>query len=510
MKRQMGSNARQWVERLEDRTLLSGWATVSDYPLGGSSGFSRAMAADSAGNVYSVGDISNNSNLVVGFVREKPAGSSSWSTIEQYKYNDGTGANFYGAAADAKGDLFVSGMGGASNHWIVLEKPAGQSTFKLIDDIGSKTQASSTSGNAQAICVDGSGNVFAAGALIVSTTNNRMTTTTVDWVVRELAAGKSAFVTIDSVASTSAAAASITSINSGPNAGLYAAGHLTTGSSNYWAVRKSSDGGATWNTVDLTSFQSTRAAGAHSITADSAGNLFVAGIGTPSGTTTHWMVRESNDGGGSWTTVDDYQIVAGSTAYAWSTASDSTGNVYVTGWANDPSASSHWIVRTNVGGNWHTIDDYQLAAGKTADASSVVVDHAGNVYAAGEALDAFSGTHLIVRELPALAAAIATPSQNPATGAYSTTIRFNRPVSGFDLSDLTLTTPGGSSIPGSDLASDGATLTTGDNVSFVLTLPAGLTGNGGAYILTLTATGSGITDADLLALTRDASMSWTE
>ena len=89
------------------------------------------------------------------------------------------------------------------------------------------------------------------------------------------------------------------------------------------------------------------------------------------------------------------------------------------------------------------------------------------------------------------------------------TISFHRAVTGFDLSDLTLTTPSGT-FGGSNLIADDATLTTSDNINYVLTLPSELTDSSGSYQLLLSATGSGIMEGNGLPLVDGASVTWTE
>jgi hypothetical protein len=93
---------------------------------------------------------------------------------------------------------------------------------------------------------------------------------------------------------------------------------------------------------------------------------------------------------------------------------------------------------------------------------------------------------------------------DPRTTAIDTvTILFSEPVTGLDLADLRLTR-NGSTIP----LTASQTLSTADNVSWVLGGLAGLTGASGTYVLTLTAAGSGVTDGGGRALAGDASDTW--
>lgn len=512
--RKRTSRATCLVQPLESRTLLSGWSTVDDYQLvAGKSAAPGAVVADTAGNVYAVGAATNSAGINLGIVREKPAGSNAWTTVATYNYSDGKGAHFSSAALDAAGDLFVGGysFSGGASHWLVLEMPAGQQALSVIDDVapvGLSTQYATSLVTCKGVAVDAAGDVFAVGGN--QTVTNRSGSSQQSWMVRERVAGQTAFSTVDklTVSGSIDSAQSVAVINSGPNAGVYVAGQT---SSRYWVVRKSSNGTA-WSTADLFQYHpnSTDPSNAFAIAADATGNLYVTGygnksvtVGTTTATVTHWIVRQSTNAGATWTTSDDF--VSGSQAEGWGAGTDAFGNVYVTGRDNGGGTTDS-VVRTNAGGTWHTIDDF--SDGTASTAFGIAADTQGNLYTISNAVISGGGIHWITRELPALSATLATPTLG-STGTYLTTISFNRAISGFDLSDLTLTTAGGA-FGGSDLIADGATLTTSDNINYVLSLPSELTAAGGSYQLLLAAAGSGIVDGNGLALLTDALVSWSQ
>ena len=113
---------------------------------------------------------------------------------------------------------------------------------------------------------------------------------------------------------------------------------------------------------------------------------------------------------------------------------------------------------------------------------------------------------ILVQSGPALTADIIDVQPDPrAAGAGQITVRFNQAVSGFDLSDLQLTrsTDGKVSLlPGS------ATLTTSDNVSWVIGNLSPLTRPSGIYQLTLSAAGSGIQTAGGGTLSNSVQEDW--
>ncbi|HEU0038049.1 MAG TPA: hypothetical protein VFR76_02130, partial [Verrucomicrobiae bacterium] len=80
-----------------------------------------------------------------------------------------------------------------------------------------------------------------------------------------------------------------------------------------WTVRRSTNGGATWTTVDTFVLPSTGSsiyrAEARGIGADALGNLYVVGRAAAQYKGSgyfHWVVRKTANGGASWTTDDNY------------------------------------------------------------------------------------------------------------------------------------------------------------------------------------------------------------
>ncbi len=161
------------------------------------------------------------------------------------------------------------------------------------------------------------------------------------------------------------------------------------GSNGGWIVRKSSNEGSTWTTVD--SYQSTpgRAASANAITLDNSGKIYAAGFGTNSSNMWQWIVRKRSNAGTMWSTVDFYNLDSGHFALPNAISADSSGNVYTAGFEGAFSPGvfyppSNWIVRkgTNHGNAWATVDSSPTRE-IGAMASAITVDTSGNVYVAG-------------------------------------------------------------------------------------------------------------------------------
>jgi hypothetical protein len=165
-----------------------------------------------------------------------------------------------------------------------------------------------------------------------------------------------------------------------------------------WLVIKSGDGGVNWTTADSYRLDASGPSEAHAISADSAGNLYVAGtasktVTTGKGnnatrtTTNYWIVRKAAPGGTGWQTVDTFTLPGG---YATpnSVAVDPLDNVHVCGQGRVGSLPTQWITRKGSGGVWTTTDTFSYANdGGGTFAYSICADPHGNVFAAGGSSD---------------------------------------------------------------------------------------------------------------------------
>ena len=364
------------IERLEARTLLSGWATVDSLPPSNWFNPIDSMAADSAGNIYAVGSYNGN-----GIVREKPAGSSAFQTVPTTLPTiagaSSTQSEFYSVGTDAAGDAFLSGYANSYNSSgnllgqtpFILKSPAGQNNFSAVPvntNIPSGDKLSFS--RYQAFAADAAGDVYVLGSLAVPTGttghgSSQKTTYTNYGTLFEMPAGQSSFSVV--YQSSTFDPSSITVISSGPSAGIYVSNY------NAWSISKSTNGGTTWTTLGSFVYDPNLPASdtvSYAIASDSNGNgnIFVTGYGsqrvitgytTTKGKTTpvytnydHWITRRSSDGGATWTTMDDYQPSPTSSVQAYAVA-DVGGTLYVAGSGKDG------IIRTNANGTWQTAED---------------------------------------------------------------------------------------------------------------------------------------------------------
>ena len=408
------------IESLEDRRLLSGWTTSDDFvqpPAGiGNYAIPAAMTADSAGNVFAVGesvDYSNNHSYAI--ARRKSSASSQWQTVAMVQSTGSFAAKFTGVAVAPSGDVYLCGIiggsitsGAASRVWKGTWDATGTSLSLSVVD----TQST---GQYEGIAVDAAGNVFVVGHFAVykgSKASNH-------WFVRKQDGGQGAFAAVDDYIFNSSytVANAVSVIPSGPNAGVYVVGRGGGGDSPYaisaganWIVRKSSNAGSSWSNVDTFQLDpSTNApAVAKAIAVNENGTLSVMGSasnrvrtgGTPNKpvyTTTHrWYMRSSSDGGASWSNHDVYPESASTTFNgAMAVTTDRAGNTYVAGTLNSRS-----IVRSNAGGSWSTSDDAQLYADGQG-ATAMTRDASGTVYVGGSAMEPapIYDEHWIVRAM---------------------------------------------------------------------------------------------------------------
>src|SRR5207237_10441863 len=116
--------------------------------------------------------------------------------------------------------------------------------------------------------------------------------------------------------------------NEAGDGSIYAAGSAQGAGQQHWIVRKEVRGSTSWNTVDDFS-PSEFGARALSIKAAPTGEIYVAGARLAT-TGSVWTVRKSSDHGQSWSTVDVVSVKDGQSE-GTTVAADSTGNIWVGG-----------------------------------------------------------------------------------------------------------------------------------------------------------------------------------
>jgi len=374
------------------------WQTVDDFqyvPAPSRQNWARSGAVDTLGRLYIAGsgtdDTTNGSGVGHGLVMRSDDQGVNWTLIADYIHQDTNRFTYLqNIGFDAAGNLYAVGYAqyygaSATSSSVFVRKSAdGGATWQTALNIGFASSssvwvnpgtpgfASDSSGAVYVFADIGAGNT---GTLLFKSTDAGATWTTLrPFNDASYARG---MVCLPS--------------------GLFVIGGTV--------VRKSANGGTTWNTVD-TGFSQT------AICTDAQGNIYTGGgatVTTGSGkkaaTTYEWIIREGTAGGATWKTVAAFSIngFSGGPNPSFVTTLDAlhfdaTGNLYAAGSLTATDGSGHWLVTKspNQGVNWSVADDFQLVSGFTANAWFLTSDLAGAVYSGGMALG--GGTeHWIVR-----------------------------------------------------------------------------------------------------------------
>ncbi len=354
----------------------------------GSGAANWGLVVAPSGGLYAVGselpggDYWNSKQLVLA----SGDSGSTWSLLDSFappgRYVDcfinGLGG---GVTSDASGNLYVSSFTYDSVSsdrlgWYVRRSTDGGATWTTVDDMVTAPLWPAT--DDVGIAADGAGNVYVAATDVYYLNSVWYH----DWTIRKGIGGTS-FSTIDVLPNSFPK-----DIFVHPTAGIFVVGQTQLANKGptilAWLVRRSTDGGATWSNVDT--FLLSKSAVAMGIGTDASGNLYVVGSGTVASTGDHWIVRKSTNGGNSWTTVDDYQLAANAPTQARCFVTDAHGNLFVAGLSR--GYPYHWIVRKSVGGTgpWTTVDDFQYG-GSYSRPNAIAADAWGNVFVGGDGGD---------------------------------------------------------------------------------------------------------------------------
>ncbi len=113
----------------------------------------------------------------------------------------------------------------------------------------------------------------------------------------------------------------------------------------FWHIHRSTDRGVSWDIVDEYRDESNKEAWAFRMTETTDGFLYAVGFADNENNKRQWVVRRSTDGGSHWGTVDKFQLDANQDTSAFDIKTDLQGNIYVVGYGVDESEKSYWIVR---------------------------------------------------------------------------------------------------------------------------------------------------------------------
>lgn len=301
------------------------WVNTDDYSYAANkASTANAVGKDTAGNLYTVGSVTDASSIKHWFIRKSSNNGSSWSTVSDFNYAASKSSEAFAIANDGA-TLYVAGSGiDSSNntHWLVRKSTDAGATWSTVSDY---YLANTKTSIAMGIAVVGS---------------------------------------------------SIYVVGSGVDSSNYT----------HWIVRKSTDSGATWATVDDFNYTATKESIARSVVADSNGNIFVAGYSIVSGTSTKWTVRKSSDAGATWTTVDAFSEGASASAVAYAITADSGGNIYTTGYVTDADSKIRFSVRksSDGGATWSLVEKHTISSNVSSYGYALIPCLSNKICVAGQ------------------------------------------------------------------------------------------------------------------------------
>jgi hypothetical protein len=394
---------------------LDPWETVDDFQaVPGQDARGAAIGFDGTGGVlFSAGSaVTSPDGTWSAIVNRSHDGGANWDEVDQFSLQPGATGSYNALVADA-GDfqLYVGGgiSDGTAGHWIIRRSADEGNSWVTVDNF---QYASGKASACTDLAADGLGWVYAVGGASAANGASGV------WVVRRSVNG-GPWTTMDAQGGSQSIGAYLgaRAVAIHPGGAVFVVGALnqntskkkgnTSTQSANWTVRRSLDQGASWTTVDNYQPNTAYPARAEAIAVDSTGIIYVAGFANQ-----NWVVRRSTAGGapGTWVNVAWLLHYAGANGICTVPRSDGRpDDVFVAGRALDTSSVGHWLVRkAEAGGTfspvfnddaWVFSDDYLRNPGKPAAAGGIAVNPAGQVYATGYARDDNGVLHWITRKL---------------------------------------------------------------------------------------------------------------
>ncbi len=355
------------------------WATPYNGTANGNDQ-ANAIAVDSNGNVYVTGTAytanvigGNTSNSMdYATVKYNSGGVQQWATTYDGP-GDGSDAA-YALALDSSGNVYVTGSAYISN-------TTGNdfATVKYDNITGTQQWAQTYSGpgnhtdTANAIAVDGSGNVYVSGT--VDDTNSG---TLSDYATLKYDAnGNVAWTAVtDAAGSSSDTAVAIKADSSG---NFYVTGY---NASKFYTIKYAHNGAVLWKATYQAVGQTT------GLALDGNGNVYITGyaanvvgnsMGGSSTGNDYVTIKYDTNGVQQW--AQFYNSTANLSDMAVAIAADSAGNVYVTGTSDNGNSTDYLTIKYDTTGAQKWTARYD--GGSTDTAAALTVDGSGNVYVTG-------------------------------------------------------------------------------------------------------------------------------
>jgi len=318
------------------------------------------------------------------------SGTGSWKTIRAFQFVLGKDSQCHAIEIDQQGYIYVGGSAqdptGNVHSFVVISKDHGV-TWTMSDDFQLDAAKHTY---LFAMGIDGAGRVTSLG-------RGQGSVAGYQWLVRQYAKTADTWSTVDTFQLVTGKTASPLGLTSDKSGNIYVCGWGHNSSSIYnLVVRKSADSGKTWSTVDTYQKVSGFKTEGRTLAADSKDALYVVGAFNKDATTQTWLVRKSSDGAKTWNNVDEFS--SGEVAVGMDILISSNHKIYVIGSLKETGKKRRWIVRqsTDGGTTWSTVDDFQLSTAYDTYGRGITFDKFGNLVAVGHGFDA-DGEHMITR-----------------------------------------------------------------------------------------------------------------
>lgn len=347
----------------------------------------NAVAHDSENRLWVGGFALDQDTSMHWIVRTATDATASFTTSDDYQLNSNWDARVNAVATSSDGSIWAAGDALADNsisHWIVRSKASNGSWLTSDDyqlDAGFGAQAS-------ALVIDASGTVYVGGFASDSAGTQH-------WIVRKKV-GSDPWVLIDDYQPGVGLDAFVTGLAFDVSHDVvYASGFQSTVSGTSAVVRQYSSGN--WSTTDDFQLDSDQDSFNLGIAVDSSSNVYTIGYGQDTSVINHWITRIL-PWAGTWSTLDDDQLVSGQHSYGQAVAAGSR-YVYTTGFEANSSSNLDWVIREFILGSNAFSQFEDLAGSSPSDnwlGAGVALDASELPYTVGARSDGTS-THWVVK-----------------------------------------------------------------------------------------------------------------
>lgn len=369
---------------------LDSWQTALDVPLPiGANSFGADVGTTPSGEVFLVSGVTVNNVSQPPNVMVSADAGATWNDISGL-FQDSTTLNAF-ASDPGTGALYMGGSWASptGNQWIVLGSFDGGVTWAVIDQV---QLAAGNSAYCADIACDGLGNVYAVGSAMDSSGRPH-------WLVRRSSLAESQWVTVHDLSTTPSGVARCSAVACKPGLGVFVVGTLSktitvsgkgkktsTTSVPAWTVKRSDDGGATWQD-SLYYAPTSKGASGFDLVIDSQNRIYTVGTTNYGG-----ELLQSRDGGLSWVRAQAF----GQNNEPWALVArqgEGPDDLYVTGY-QVTQGEVYWLTWHITGTGTLTVSD------RFPGRALAIANHPlGSVFATGSVRDASGNLHWVTRKL---------------------------------------------------------------------------------------------------------------